>query len=200
MKTLYKDIKIPALTPKDTITDSELFGWVDSDFKNYGINDHDFKTQRTTFAVLEMDTDGTFENMFSSISYDLDSMVITPSQILHFVEKHKDMLRTGGWATFFLLKVGRDFFVARVGFDEVGRLRVNVFRFSYDYVWGAEYRYRFVVPQLALKDSVPSTSDTLTLGSDETVLQTFANFISKKPRTHEYETLEGKDVLVIIRK
>jgi hypothetical protein len=39
-------------------------------------------------------------------------------------------------------------FVANVNFDDDGRLKVNVNRFSNDNVWNAENRHRIVVPKL----------------------------------------------------
>jgi hypothetical protein len=41
-------------------------------------------------------------------------------------------------------------FVANVNFDDNGRLKVNVNRFSNDNVWNAENRHRIVVPKLTI--------------------------------------------------
>lgn len=73
-----------------------------------------------------------------------------------------------------------EYFVAFVHVDD-GRLRVSAHQLSRDYVWGAEYRHRFVVPQLALGNSVtPSTSDTLTLSeSDLATLENARKVIDK---------------------
>ena len=84
------------------------------------------------------------------MSDDLNSLCLTQPQIIHFVEKHKKWLRTDGYGTFFLFKVGEELFVAYVYFDGYGRLKVFVYRFSFDYVWYAGCGHRVVVPQLAL--------------------------------------------------
>ena len=67
-----------------------------------------------------------------------------------FCRAHRALLRADGYGTFFLFE-GEDggFFVAFVDFDDFGRLAVRVGPFSVDYVWGAEWRHRVVVPQLA---------------------------------------------------
>jgi hypothetical protein len=82
------------------------------------------------------------------MSDDLNKLVMTQSQIIQFVQKHRKWLRTDGYATFFLFKVGDEFFVADVFFNDDGRLEVYVYRFSDDDVWRAEVRHRIVIPQL----------------------------------------------------
>jgi hypothetical protein len=65
------------------------------------------------------------------------------------VQKHRKWLRTDGYGTFFLLKVGNEFFVELVHVVSGGLLEARVRRFLHAYVWRAEYRRRFVLPQLA---------------------------------------------------
>lgn len=69
----------------------------------------------------------------------------TQAQVCGFVRAHPDKLRKGGYATFFRVKGG---FVASVLFDDNGRLFVHVHRFSLGLTWGADFRHRFVFPQL----------------------------------------------------
>ena len=38
MKSLYKNIKLPALDGKETIANSGIFTYIDSEFKNWGLN------------------------------------------------------------------------------------------------------------------------------------------------------------------
>lgn len=125
-------------------------GWIDPDFKGYGCDVKSEPTKKTQVTVYEMIKDGTFAQIFGGMSDDLDSLCLTQPQIIQFVQKHRKWLRTDGYATFFLFKVGDGFFVAGVYFYGGGRLGVRVDRFSYDYVWRAEDRHRVVVPQLAL--------------------------------------------------
>ncbi len=124
-------------------------GWIDPDFKEYGCDVKSEPTKKAQVSVHEMIKDGTFAQIFNGMGDDLNSLCLTQPQIIQFVEKHHKWLRTDGYATFFLFKVGEEFFVADVGFH-VGRLEVYVRRFSNDFVWRAEDRHRIVVPQLAL--------------------------------------------------
>lgn len=155
-------IKIPALSGKKTIADSELFAYKDSDFKK--LNKVGKKTKATNISVYEMDKDGTFTDIFGSLSNETDKLALTQEQILYFVENHKDKLRQDGWATFFLYKEGDDFFVAGVHLLSSGPY-VYQYPLSCGNVWGAEVRHRFVVPQLTSSPSAEPLklrdSDTL---------------------------------------
>ena len=167
MKTIKQNIPIRSVS-KDTIARSEevFTGYIDSDFEKYGTDKKSPKTAETKVAVLEMDKDGTFKQIFDSISADTDSMSLTQAQIIEFCKTNKDDLRQGGYATFFLFKGDLDFFVAYVRVI-VGELEVYVLRFSRDDVWSAEFRHRFVVPQLAL--GKVDTSVTLTPNPSDTL-------------------------------
>lgn len=152
MKILNQNIKIPACS-KDTIAraDDVFTGFIDSDFTNWGTDVKSPKTEETELAVLEMDKNGTFEDIFGSISKDTASMCLTQAQIIAFMKEHKDKLRTDGYGTFFLFKVNGVIFVAGVFLGSGERPYADVDRFSYGYVWCAGYRRRIVVLQSALK-------------------------------------------------
>ncbi len=129
---------------------SDIFdGYIDSDFKNYGCNIKSQSTDAMNVQVHEMVEDGTFEKIYSSQGRELDSMCLTQGQIISFVQKYRNWLRTDGYGTFFLFKVDSKFFVAFVCFAS-GLLFVRVLHLSYDGVWGAGRRRRFVLPQLTL--------------------------------------------------
>lgn len=168
MKTLHQNIKIPACS-KDTIARAaDVFtGFIDSDFTAWGTDVKSPKTEETELAVLEIDKNGTFRDIFDSMSKDMDSMCLTQAQIIAFVKEHKDKLRTDGYGTFFLFKVNGEVFVARVDLDSGGGPDAYVGRFSHDGVWGAGYRRRVVVPSNCVSQSlIPGDaerpSDTLT--------------------------------------
>ncbi len=124
-------------------------GWIDGDFKGYGCDVKSEPTAEVKVQVHEMIKDGDFRMIFGGLSNNLDTLCLTQPQIIQFVKKYRTWLRDGGYATFFLFKVGDEFFVAHVRVFSDG-LKVFVYRFSYDYVWNADDRYRVVVPQLAL--------------------------------------------------
>ena len=127
----------------------EVFtGWVDPDFVNYGCDVTGQPTVETPVEVFEMVADGDFARIFGGFNVSLDQLCLTQHQIKTFAKVHRDKLRTDGYSTFFLFKVGDEFFVAYVRFHDVGQLSVSVHRFSCGIVWGAEVRPRLVVPQL----------------------------------------------------
>jgi hypothetical protein len=97
--------------------------------------------------VYEMIKDGTFEKIYGRFDNNLDTMCLTQGQIIGFVKKYRNWLRTDGYGTFFLFKVGTEFFVANVFFGS-GGLYVHVYRSSHVSVWSADDRHRFVLPQL----------------------------------------------------
>jgi len=124
-----------------------FLSYLDTNFKNWGLDKQGEPTEETQVQVYEMAKDATFAQMFSSLGNDLDKLCLTQHQIKQFCEKHSSWLRTDGYATFFLFKVEDQFFVACVGVGSDG-LGVYVSRFGYDGVWHAAYAHRVVVPQL----------------------------------------------------
>ena len=142
---------IGATGGKRTIAQAkEIFkGYLDPDFKNYGCDVSGEAKPETPTEVYEMVKDADFRKIFGSFGVNLDQLCFTQDQIIGFVENFRNWLHPEGWATLFLFKVNGEFFVARVRVRS-GELEVDVYRFSYDYVWDASYRYRVVVPQLEL--------------------------------------------------
>lgn len=123
-------------------------GGLDGDFRNYGTDVPSSPTKKTKVSVCEMIKDGTFAQIFGGMSNNLDNLCLTQPQIIQFVKKYRKWLRTDGYATLFLFKVGEIFFVASVVLHSDGQLYADVYHFSGDYVWFADYRHRFVVSQL----------------------------------------------------
>jgi hypothetical protein len=124
---------------------TDVFNWVDPDFKNWGTDVSDNPTGQARVRVYEMVKDGNLQKIFCGLSDDLNLLCLTQDQIIQFVKKHRRYLRTEGHATFFLFKVGNEFFVAYVYLHSGGRLEVFVRRFSDDYVWSAGYLLNRVV-------------------------------------------------------
>lgn len=123
-------------------------GYIDGDFKGWGCDVKSEPTKKTQVSVYEMIKDGTFAQIWNGMSNDLNSLCLTQSQIIQFVQKHRKWLRTEGYGTFFLFKVRNEFLAADVSFDGYGRPGVGVDRFSSGYVWDAGRRRRVVIPQL----------------------------------------------------
>jgi hypothetical protein len=143
-------ILLPACDGTETLVGSrDVFVWRDPDLKNWGLDKPGKATEETAVSVHEMVEDATFAKMFGSLGADLDKLCLTQSQIKTFCKKHVDWLRTDGYGTFFLLKVGDQFFVADVNVHSDG-WSVSVNRFENDGVLHAEYAPRMVVPQLTV--------------------------------------------------
>jgi hypothetical protein len=150
--SIPETLVLEALDGKATIANakSTFKSYVDSDFKNWGLNNKGNATKETPVQVYEMTKDATFSQMFNSLSSDLDSLCLTQNQIIRFCEKYPSHLRQDGYATFFLFKENREYFVARVRVLSDG-LHVLVLRFGYALVWLGELAHRLVVPQLSLE-------------------------------------------------
>lgn len=132
-----------------------LYG-IDADFGNWGLDVPARPTEKTEVVAHELVTDGVFKDIYGSLGRPLAELCLTQAQIIGFCVKHKEKLRKDGYGTFFLFERDGELFVANVFVDSDGRLFVRVFRFSDDFVWRAEFRRRFVLPQL--KPSVASVS------------------------------------------
>lgn len=123
--------------------------YIDSDFKNWGLDKRGLSTLATNVSVHEMIKDATFAQMFGSLGSDLDKLCLSQHQIVEFCEKHAAHLRQESYATFFLFEKGDQFCVAAVRVYADG-LRVYVYRLEDDAVWSGEYRLHVVVPQLTV--------------------------------------------------
>ncbi len=147
------DVILDPTDGKETMAKAgDLFtSYLDSDFENYGTDVPSSPTGKMRFAVHEMIKDGTFAQIFSSMSDDLNSLCLTQPQIIQFVKNHRIWLHTDDPGTFFLFKGGDEFFVAYVRVDDAGGIKAYVHRLSHDRVWGAEHRRRVVVPQETLE-------------------------------------------------
>ena len=142
-------LMIEALDGKAYISDAKktFKSFIDPNFKNWGLNQFGSATTETLLDVSEMTSDGTFVQVFTSITSDLDKIVMTQAQIIRFCEKYPTWLRQKGYATFFLTKVGGEYFVVGVDVCSDG-LDVLVYRLEGGRVWSGEYRHRVVSPQL----------------------------------------------------
>lgn len=163
MKTIKQNVKLPACSKENIARSDDTFSYIDPDFINWKTDVISPKTEEAEVAVLEQAENGTFAQLFASISKDTDSLAMTQAQIVEFCRSHEDLL-SKDWYTFFLFKVGDEFFVARVYFDFRGLLGVHAYRLSDDGAWNAGYRRRFVVPSNCVPQSpVSSDSDSLAL-------------------------------------
>ncbi len=161
--TKHITIKLPDSHAQFISEAKEVFsGWIDSDFKEYGLNKATGSSHAMLMDIYDLTENGTFKDIFESFNIPLDSLVVSQGQVIEFA---KTLEKDDKHDYFFLLKQDGEFFVANVYFGGGGRLMVGVYRFSLGDVWDAGCRRRVVVPQLTPKPLESSPSDTLTLES-----------------------------------
>ena len=124
---------------------TDLFRYIDSNLKRWGCDVTEPPTEETAARVYEMVRDSTFREMFGGFGAALDLLTLTQAQIKQFASRYPDWLKTGGNGTFFLFKVGNEFFVAAVFFFSNGRLGVRARRLSLERILRAEKRHRLVL-------------------------------------------------------
>lgn len=146
------DLVIESLDGRKTIAEAgDIFkSYLDSDFKNWGLDNFSEKTEEAPVQVYEMVQNASFSQMFKSLSNNLDDLRLTQHQIINFCEKYPNNFRQDGYGDFFLFKENDEYFVAFVCVDS-GGLIVLVNRFEDGCVWSAGDRLRVVVPQLNLE-------------------------------------------------
>lgn len=139
-------LNIAALDGQTTIVQAKhIFeSSIDSDFEALGFDKPGEATPDTAFKVYELIKDGKFPDILSSVSSNLDELVVTQHQIVRFCEKYRKWL-CQDFATFFLTKEGGKYFVIGVGVRSNG-LRVNLHKFRDKDDRKARCRYRFVIP------------------------------------------------------
>jgi hypothetical protein len=140
-------------TPSES---SDVFdGYIDGDFKNWGLDVPSAPSPKVAVEVYEMIEDADFKKMFGGFGENLDRLRFSWPQVKSFAKTNRKWLRTEGYATFIpFTKAGEsvnedksNLFVAYVSVYD-GRLKVYVDQFSFAYVWYGENRRRVVVPQL----------------------------------------------------
>src|SRR3989344_5841606 len=117
---------------------NDVFAHIDGDFRNWGADEASGPTESTPASVYEQVRDGTFAQLFGSLSGDVSRLCLTQAQIKGFVRKYRQWLRADGYATFFLFKSHDQFFVASVDVGSVSALEVDVYRLGDPLVWYAE--------------------------------------------------------------
>ncbi|MDQ5958034.1 MAG: hypothetical protein QG665_377 [Patescibacteria group bacterium] len=142
---------------------TDIFYYIDSDFRNYGLSESAPASQEIGVHVYMMTMPATFLDIFDPTAdgcanyvdgfnisdLAVDTLCLTQAQIKNFVHKYTEWLHPQGWSTLFLFKKREnEFFVAEVDQHNDGKLRVNVHEFlDTSWTWIPEGRTRVVVPQ-----------------------------------------------------
>jgi hypothetical protein len=132
---------------------TDVFRYIDRNFEHWNCDTAARATKETPVQVYEMVRDGTFQEMFGGCGVEVGRLALTQAQIKQFVRRHPEWLKKGGNGTFFLFKIGNEFFVAAVYLFSDGRLGVRVRRLGLERVFRAQKRHRLVLrisPRLAL--------------------------------------------------
>ena len=154
-------VTIPACKggPKANIYNAKktFSGYIDPDFKQYGCNTPQPRTEKTNVQVYEMYKDADFKTLFGSLNSDLKSLAFeSQEQIEKFAQENKQWLRSGAYGTFFLFteKVNDEekLFVADVDLYST-ELKVYVYHLSNDFVCYASNAYPIVVPATKTLDT-----------------------------------------------
>ncbi len=103
------------------------------------------QTQETPVRVYEMARDSTFQELFGGFGVAVESLALTQAQIKQFAKYYREWLKKGGNGTFFLVRVGNEFFLAAVYFFSDGRLGIRLRGVTLDRVFRAQKRHRLVV-------------------------------------------------------
>jgi hypothetical protein len=124
---------------------TEIFRYIDSNFERWNCNVIGAPTRETAVQVYEMVRDCTFQEMFGSFGVAVDRLALTQAQIKQFAERYPNWLKKGGSGSFFLFRIGNEFFVAAVYFFSDGRLGVRLRRLILERVFRAQKHHRLVV-------------------------------------------------------
>jgi hypothetical protein len=124
---------------------TDVFRYIDSNFKLLRCDVAAPPTKETAVQVYEMLRNSSFQELFGGFGVALDSLALTQAQIKQFAKLYPNWLKKGGNGTFFLFKVGNEFFVAAAYFFSDGRLGVRVRGLTLERVFRAQKRHRLVV-------------------------------------------------------
>jgi hypothetical protein len=131
---------------QETLTQAtEVFRYIDRNFEHWNCNTAGLPTKETVVQVYEMVRDSTLQEMFGSFGIPIDFLALTQAQIKQFARFYPNWLKRGGNGTFFLFKVGSEFFVSAVYFFSDGRIGVRVRGLILERVFRAQKRHRLVV-------------------------------------------------------
>src|SRR6516225_4915964 len=123
---------------------TELFRYIDRNFEHWNCNTAELPTKETVVHVYEIVRDSTFRELLGSFGIPIDSLALTQAQIKQFATLHPGWLKRGGNGTFFLFRIGNEFFVSALYFFSDGRLGVRVRRLTLERVFRAQKRHRLV--------------------------------------------------------
>ena len=122
-------------------------GGMEMSLQNYIQSKPNRATVETLLEVRELIENATLAKIFTKISCDLNKIAMSMAQIVCFCEKHSNFLREEGYATFFLTRIGNEFFVIFVCQENRG-LSAGMKRIDFLPQCFAESKHRVVTPRI----------------------------------------------------
>jgi hypothetical protein len=124
---------------------TDIFKFIDRNFERWNCDVVGPPTQETPVRVYEMASDSTFQELFGGFGVALESLALTQAQIKQFARYYGNWLKKGGNGTFFLFRLGKEFFVTPVYFFSDGGLGIRVRGLDLGRVFRAQKGHRLVV-------------------------------------------------------
>jgi hypothetical protein len=117
------------------MNERDLFNYIDPNFEDWGTGEKGPATGECPVEVYEMEAEGTFAQLFGSLSTDPRLLCLTQAQILSFVKVHGLLLRSKTFGTFFLFESKGNLLIAAIGICPGGTHRARLYRFEDPEVW-----------------------------------------------------------------
>ncbi|SRR6266404_164050 len=124
---------------------TDVFRYIDHNFERWNCNVVGAPTKETAVHVYEMIRNSTFQELFGGFGVALDSLALTQAQIKQFAKNYRDWLQEDGNGTFFMFKIGNEFFVAAAYFFSDGQIGMRLRRLTLERVFRAQKHHRLVV-------------------------------------------------------
>jgi hypothetical protein len=133
-----REIFIAPTDGTETIAEAaEVFGRIDPNFNDWGLNRSSYPTGRRQIEVYQLVETASLKRIFTSLKKNPDTLCLTQAQIKVICRDYYDELENGSakMPNLFLFKTGQEFFVAWVyrSFDYgTGKPTIDVYRLDDD--------------------------------------------------------------------
>lgn len=146
LKTVSKNEKliIEALDGKTHFVDAQDIVKSDITYPDLE-NQSAVATEETEVEIMALVKSANFEQIFTSVTDNLDEIVMTQSQIIRFCEKYFSVNSHEKDVAFFLIKVGYEYFVVNLSNYEHD-FYASAFEFDFFPEWEANSQVFVVIP------------------------------------------------------
>jgi len=147
-----KEFVIEALDGTATIVQARdtFKSFVDSSFKQWGLDQPGRITNETIMDIYEIVGQGLFPEVFARLTTNLDMAMVTQHQIVKFCERYPMLFHQNGYCYFFLIKEAQEYFMVYAKNNSSG-LFASPDHFDGFAKWpNQDYHRRIIVPRLIL--------------------------------------------------